>query len=465
MSINKFIQPLFDFPTSSIINEIENKSYSYQEFYTEILRIEYEFENLRIEKNSIVVIYGYRSSFKTLMLFFFCIKNDLIPFIVEQGNLSYIDDLNFNILITTESLIFKKEREIKKTEFEFCKVYQNFHKDLYYGSSNNFAIVSSSGSTSKVTKKILLGKKETLNNIKSNQKALSLTDNDTTLVLLPISYSYGLIAQFLSHFLLGSDIVLTDKTLGIIQIPSLLKKYNITNLFMTPLMSRLFFHYNKKINTVKNNLNFITIGGDKPNKEGVEKIQNVFQCPIYSTYGLAEAGPRVATKKVNLNDVLTFELGNPNPGIKINIIENEKYQKLCGTDQVGYLNIETPSIYLGYIIGKTLQKPISKNVLKTKDICVKDNEGMQLLGRDGDYIIKKDKIIWFYEIGNNFYKNLNVLKVKIKKETQNKLNIMVYHRNQITTNDFSKTLLNKYGLTKNLEYSINLVEFNNSQYK
>ena len=110
MSINKFIQPLFDFPTSSIINEIENKSYSYQEFYTEILRIEYEFENLRIEKNSIVVIYGYRSSFKTLMLFFFCIKNDLIPFIVEQGNLSYIDDLNFNILITTESLIFKKER-------------------------------------------------------------------------------------------------------------------------------------------------------------------------------------------------------------------------------------------------------------------------------------------------------------------------------------------------------------------
>ena len=285
-------------------------------------------------------------------------------------------------------------------------------------------------------------------------------------MLLPISYSYGLIAQFLSHFLLGSDIVLTDKTLGIIQIPSLLKKYNITNLFMTPLMSRLFFHYNKKINTIKNNLNFITIiGGDKPNKEGVEKIQNVFQCPIYSTYGLAEAGPRVATKKVNLNDVLTFELGNPNPGIKINIIENEKYQKLCGTDQVGYLNIETPSIYLGYIIGKTLQKPICKNILKTKDICVKDNEGIHLLGRDGDYIIKKDRIIWFYEIGNNFYKNVNILKVKIKKETQNKLNIMFYHRNQITTNDFSETLLNKYGLTKNLEYSINLVEFNNSQYK
>ncbi len=463
MSKSKFFQPLFDFPNSYIVNEMGNKSYSYQEFYDEILSVENELKNQLIKKNTIVVIYGFRSSFDILIIFFFCVKNDLIPFIIEQGNLNYIDDLNFNILITPDSLDFKKQ--VEKKEFKVGNLYQKFNENLFIGNSNSFAIVSSSGSTSNVTKKILLGKKETLNNIRSNQKALGLTKNDTTLVLLPISYSYGLIAQFFSHLLLGSKIVLANKTLGILQIPFLLKKHLVTNIFMTPLMSRLLFQYCKDIDVIENNLSFITIGGDKPNVEGVKKLQNVFQCPIYATYGLAEAGPRVSTKKIKINEVFTSELGNPNPGIKMNIIKTEKYQKLCRTDQIGYLNIETHSIYLGYIVGKRLIKPLCIEALKTKDICVKDNNGIHLLGRDEDYIIKDNKIIWFYEIESNFYNNPNVLKVKIKKETQNKLNIIVYYRNQITKKDFFKTLLKKYGLSKNLEYSISLVEFSNAQYK
>ncbi len=465
MSTNNFIQPLFDFPNSCIFNEIERKSYTYQEFYNKILNVESELKDLDIKKNSIVVIYAYRNSFHSLLLFFFCIKNDLIPFIVEQGNLSSVDDLNFNILITPKALESREEVKIK--EFEFGEVYKNSQQKIYVGNSNNFAVVSSSGSTSKITKKILLGKKETINNIKSNQEALELSKDDTTLVLLPISYSYGLIAQFFSHFLLGADIILSDKTLGILQITSLLKKYPITNIFMTPLMSRLLFNYNKNINKdkVKNNLNFITLGGDKANKDGVKKLQNIFQCPIYSTYGLAEAGPRVATKKLNLNETLSLDLGIANPAIKMEIIKNEKYQKLYGADEVGYLRVETPSIYLGYIVGNTVQKPIHSSTLKTKDVCIKDNNGIHLLGRDEHYTIKNDKIIWFYDIGNNFYKNPNVLKVNIKKEIDSKLNITVYHRNQIVTDDFSDVLYSKYGLTKNSEYTMNLVEFNSSQYK
>jgi len=465
MRVNKFIQPLIDFPKSTIIDKVENKTYTYQEFYDAILCVENEINALDIKENTIVVIYGYRNSFNSLILFFYCIKNNLTPFIVEQGNLNYVDGLNFNVLLTPDTLKFEKYGNTTVSSFKYGNVYQNFHKELYVGSSNDFTIVSSSGSTSKITKKILLGKKETLNNILSNQKALSINENDKTLIILPISYSYGLIAQFFSHLLIGANIILADKTLGILQLPSIIKEYTITNIFMTPLMSRLLLYYNQKLSTIKNNLNFITIGGDKPNKLGVEKLQKVFQCPIYSTYGLAEAGPRVATKQINLNETLDLSIGTANPEIKMEVINVEKYQTLCNSENAGYLNIKTPSIYLGYIKGKKLQKPESGNVLKTKDVCIKKGNEIYLLGRDEEYIIQKNKIIWFYEIGSNFYENPNVLKVKIKKEKQNKLDIKVYHRNRITTSDFTKTLATKYALTKNLEYSIQLVEFKNSQYK
>jgi acyl-CoA synthetase (AMP-forming)/AMP-acid ligase II len=265
--------------------------------------------------------------------------------------------------------------------------------------------------------------------------------------------------------LLGANIILTDKTLGILQIPFLLKKHSATNIFMTPLMSRLLFSYNNSIVPLKNNLNFITIGGDKPNEEGVKKLQEIFKCPIYSTYGLAEAGPRVSTKKIDVNTPLILGLGKPNPNIKMRLVENQEYQRLSKTKKIGYLNIQTDSIYLGYITGDKLQKPESNTTLKTRDVCLIDNDEIHLLGRDGDYTIKNEKMIWFYEIANNFYKNPNVLKVKIKKETQDKLKFIIYHRKKVTANDFSGFLLEKYNLTSNEEYSMELVEFNNNQYK
>ena len=261
-----------------------------------------------IEDHSIIVIYGYRNSFTTLVLLFASVSENLIPFIVESGNLHYTEDLKFNAILTPDPIGFKEYPNIKEISFDHGIIYKNFHKDIYIGSENDFVIVSSSASTSKIPKKILLGKRQTLNNIVSNQKALSISKRDKTLVLLPISYSYGLIGQVLSHLLVGADIFFTNKNLGILQLSALIRKHKITNIFMTPLFSRLFLYYNQNLRIIENSLSFITIGGDKPYEEELKKLQKIFQCPIYGTYGLAEAGPRVATKKFDLEQIQRISL-------------------------------------------------------------------------------------------------------------------------------------------------------------
>ncbi len=465
MKQNEFIQPFYDYPKSLIINQLNGDSYTYREFYKEVSNVDTELRNQRILKNSIVVIYGFKSSFKIMVLFFYCVKNGLIPFIVEQGNYNSIEDLNYNILLAPETLNLDTVVGSEKEKFKFGKVYQNSNQDLYIGDSNSFVIVSSSGSTSNIAKKILLGKKETLNNIRSNQKVLGIGKDDITLIILPLSYSYGLIAQFLSHFLAGANIILTDKTLGILQLSSILNRYNITNLFMTPLMVRLFFNYCNTIKSTKNKLKFITVGGNRINKKDINRLRKFFECVVYLTYGLAEAGPRVATKKIDPKDIFIHDIGELNPGVKIVVEEDPKYQKICGVQEVGRLCIQTNSMYLGYVSGRTLKKSADRNELKTNDICVKENKKIFLKGRVEDYIVLgSNRVVWFSEIEDNLYEDVNVLKVKTEKRCKDKLHLTIYCRKQDTVCNLSRELFSKYGLDSS-ECTIEVVEFNNLQYK
>lgn len=468
MNRQLFFDPFNKYADALIVDASQKKEYTYEEFNNLITGIAYGIEKLNIEKHTILVIYGYKNSFKPLLLFFACIKCNLIPFIVETGNLSKIVDLKFTGIFSGEAIndpLF--DNATNTTICDEYVFYYNIHKEVYIGSENDLLIVSSSGSTSPVPKKILLGKEQTLANIKSNQEALSITQNDATLILLPVSYSYGLIAQFLTHFFAGSKIVLGEKLLSILQLPQLFKKHAITNVFMTPLLARLILYYYQKIKRIDNNLRFITLGGEKPHYQTFKNVLSLFNCPIYSTYGLAEAGPRVATNKYTDApiDSEEFCIGNVNPGISIKIAANEKWPAKYNEGETGYLQIDSPSIYLGYIKGNQLNKPQSNTILLTKDICVKKDNRFFLLGREGDFIEYKDRIIWFNCLTKELYHTPEILKVKIEKENNNKLEIKIFHRNKISVVEIKTVLKNKYDLNDGDHYNMSLIEFNNTQYK
>ncbi|WP_343689637.1 class I adenylate-forming enzyme family protein [Chitinophaga sp.] len=464
---DSFFIPFTEHHDSIIIDATQSKSYTYEEVYGQIADIAAGIEQLQLAKHSIVVIYGYKNAFKSLLLFFSCLKCELIPFLVEAGGLSKITDLKFNAILSeaaiNDSIVDNATAHRINDAFLYCNMYE----DVYVGDENDLLVVSSSGTTAGTPKKILLGKQQTLANIASNREAMSITKDDATLVLLPVSYSYGLIAQFLTHFFTGAKIVLGERLLGILQLPQLFQKHQITNVFMTPLLARLILYYYQKIPKIKNNLRFITMGGDKPHLPTFQNVFRLFSCPIYSTYGLAEAGPRVATCKYTDVPEKDSEacIGVVNPGITLRVAPAEKYQDKYNDTPIGYLQIETPSIYLGYIRGNVLDKPSSNTVLTTKDIVVKKDDRYFILGREGDFIEYKDRIIWFNSLSDELYHAPEVLKVSIRKDSEDRMEIGVFHRNRINIPEVEQALKDKYDLHAGDHYDLKLIEFNNTYYK
>jgi long-chain acyl-CoA synthetase len=460
--LNSFIEY-----SDSKITEISSSiQYTYKEFYEEIVIQSKKVQLLEIPKKSIVVIYGYRSSLKSLLTLFACIKCELIPHIVAAGDLDRVCDLQYSAVfsqseIKNSQIVLEYKGYTNESYF-----YINTNGTPYLGTDNDLIVVSSSGSTSFLPKKILLGKQETMANIDSNKKMLSITKTDYTLLMLPVSYSYGLIAQFFTHIYVGANILIGEKILSILQLSSLLKKHGVTNFFMTPLIARLLLYYNQNKGHIENDLNFVTIGGGKPQEDTVRRINKLLNCPIYGTYGLAEAGPRVSTNKISvaLKD-FSLTIGETNPEVEVEIINKKKYQELCETENVGYLKIKSPSIYLGYIKGNLLVKSPSNKELITKDIGINNNGAITILGREDEFIKINDKPIWFYKLSEEFYKHPNIIKITISKTDYDTLNIKVFYRGRVNITEITDSLDCKYNLRQGINYELFQIKFNNAQYK
>lgn len=465
MKIEEFIKP-FEVYKDSVITDVSSQIvYTYNEFNEKADLLCSEIRKLPIPLHSVVLIYRFSSTMRSLLYFYASLKSGLIPFIIETEDIGDLDDLKYSAVICDVELSYISVRSTMQP-LQDGIIYYDCNRECFIGTDSDFIVATSSKSTSSVSKKILLGKQQTLFNIESNKKALSIVHRDKTLILLPLSYCYGLIAQFLTHISVGADIIIAPKVLGVMQFQCLLDKYEISTLFLTPLLARLLMVYNKR--KVRNDLRFATLGGDKPSKSTVLGIQNLLGCPIYGTYGLGEAGPRVATNKFcegNI-DADKLSLGIFNEGINASIIRSHEYEVITNIPGVGYLKIFTQSVYVGYIEGNILKKPESQLYLITKDIVYERDNEYYLLGREDEYLLKNNKLYWFQEIKSHFYDNPNILKVIIKKQKNDVLDITIFYKNLCdSTPEIESSFLSKYQLQKGIDYSLKIIKYEYNHYK
>lgn len=465
MDTEEFIKPFRIYKDSQIIDISSQTGYKYSEFNEEAELISSEIKTLAIPLYSIVLIYKVSSTINSLLFFYASLKSGFIPFIVETEEIEDLEDLKYSAVICDYELNNITHNSVKQVIYR-GNIYYKCNEECFLGTEEDFIVATSSKSTSSVSKKILLGKKQTLFNIKSNINSLSIKHSDKTLILLPLSYCYGLIAQFLSHISVGADIFIAPKVVGVIQLQTLLIKFKISTLFLTPLLARLVLIYNKT--PINNVLRYATLGGDKPSASTILKIQNLLDCTIFGTYGLGEAGPRVATNKFNSDHIKNnkISLGNLNTGIHATIIPNQEYEAKTNISGVGYLKIFTQSVYIGYIEGNKLIRPESNEYIITKDIVYKQNNEYYLLGRENEYIVKNNKLYWFQEFKSHFYNNPNILKVIIKKQMNYILDITVFYKclHDITL-EIEDSFLSKYKLEKDIDYKLHIIKYQYNQYK
>ncbi|GAB3893882.1 class I adenylate-forming enzyme family protein [Spirosoma agri] len=276
-------------------------------------------------------------------------------------------------------------------------------------------LVTSSGSSG-IAKVVQLTNSGTLFNIRANVDALKLRADDVTAIALPMGYSYGLIGQFLSHLYVGATVLLLDPLFFLHQMVWLFGRHRVTTLFLVPPMVRqLNYLYDRKLLPADfSTLRFVAVGGNRIETTAVRKAMQVFGCPVVKTYGLAEAGPRVATHPVHHPADPDLEsVGRPNQGVRVQIIDETGDELPPG--KIGTVRVHSPSVMMGYFNAPDCPSHRPRAAITTRDVGYIDPGGrLFVLGRKGDQFRIGERSYWFREVENVLYTHFAFLKIALR---------------------------------------------------
>ena len=178
-------------------------------------------------------------------------------------------------------------------------------------------------------------------NARLHAEAIGLRPGDVVGCVLPVYFSYGLVANLLASLLTGASVAIHEKSATISG--QWLEQQRVSVLGLTPFFA-------EHLDTCSPFLRLMTFGGDALTARTALSIMDRYpHCEHYATYGLTEAGPRVATWRLERG---LFErhdiapLGRPLRGVLLELRDADGRP----TDH-GELVVSTPTRMLGYVHG------------------------------------------------------------------------------------------------------------------
>lgn len=249
--------------------------------------------------------------------------------------------------------------------------------------------IFSSGSTGE-PKAILNSFENIYLNAQSHGQAIGLTQNDVVGCALPLYYSYGLVANLLSALIYKATISLSNLNTNFNE--KWFEGDAVSVIALTP-------YYAKDINISSPSLRVMTLGGDALTIKDAERIRTIHpKCELYATYGLTEAGPRVATWRFDncvLPNTKIAPLGEPLSCCEFYLSNSDLWRDNTNNER-GELVIETKTRMLGYLRNGERSTPMSwnKNEVRTGDIFEKKDNGYYFVTRDKDIIVQNGEKIF-----------------------------------------------------------------------
>ena len=184
-------------------------------------------------------------------------------------------------------------------------------------------LVSTSGSTGS-SKQVRISHENIKENTKSIVKYLNISEKDTCITTLPMSYVYGL-SLINTHIYSGGTLVLNDRSVIEKKFWISLQKNKVNNFAGVPYIYQML----DKINFYKNDLKhikYLTQAGGKLDTKLNKKILANFcnkKKDFYVMYGATEATARMSFLPPKFSNKKIGSIGIPIPGGEF-WIENEK---------------------------------------------------------------------------------------------------------------------------------------------
>lgn len=299
-----------------------------------------------------------------------------------------------------------------KKQFIFKSKYLTFTD-----SDNDVAIMLHTSGTTSNPKRVMLTHRNLICNIESNIESLKLTENDKTLIALPMYFGYCNTAQFLTHLYLGASMVILDTIFWAKSFFKIIQTEKITNFTGVPSMLLILLEYQHAENYDYSTLKYICFGGGvMPANKLQLLIEKYPTIGFVHTYGQTECSPRVTALQPNYALSKIGSVGTPIPSVEVRIINKSGIE--CNTYEIGELIVYGSNVMKGYYKNPNYTKvTIRDGWVHTGDLGYKDSDGyIYLTGRIKNIIISGGINIYPEEIEQILLLHINVKEVCVVGE-------------------------------------------------
>lgn len=192
-----------------------------------------------------------------------------------------------------------------------------------------------------------------LRNAAMHASSVGLGPSDTILVMLPLHFSYALVAQALAGLVTGARLVICGPPHTRARFADTGRRHRVTSTSLTPYLVRRLIDETAEPKTLRT----LTVGGDALPAADVARLLAVRpDRELYVTYGLTEAGPRVSTLAAHLEPPHRHaSVGRPIAGVEVALRDVRRARDRAG-DGVGELLVTSETVLvrkLGLLQGST----------------------------------------------------------------------------------------------------------------
>jgi len=229
----------------------------------------------------------------------------------------------------------------------------------------------------------VFGLEQLLANAGRHVEAIGQQPGDAVLVNLPLTFSYAFVAQALGSLQQNSRLVVSGPPFHPPSYRQAVIDHGITVSSLTPRLARMLFASGQPL---PGGLRVLTVGGDKLEAQEVARLL-AMRPPgneLYLTYGLTQAGPRVATLAAHKEPAHRHaSVGLPLPGTRTRLTPAD------GGEQLLVASDTVMRRRLGSVEGVSHDEIDSDGMLRTGDLFKQDEDGyLYFQGRLGDFIVR-----------------------------------------------------------------------------
>jgi long-chain acyl-CoA synthetase len=241
-------------------------------------------------------------------------------------------------------------------------------------------------------------------NIVTNHRAVAefgrLKERSQTILVLPLSHSFGVLMMNLCSVFGCSAAVLSKFDAEMIV--RAIERYRVTRFSVVPTMLVHLINLPGRESFDTSSLEIVNTGGAILPNEVRLRFEQAYRCRVLDGYGLSECAP-TATSYPAWEHIRPGSIGKPIPGVTVTI--QDPGGNLLGPREPGEICIQGPNVMKGYWKNEeATREALRGGWLHSGDVGFMDEDGyVYLTDRIKDLIIKGGENISPREIEDAFY--------------------------------------------------------------